>query len=73
MLTLFSLSLEANEIHLSQYEDDVQDVLMDMAGDDTAVFSDIDDASAEQIDLGEYSTDIQALLLDMAGQDPAIL
>lgn len=73
ILTLFSLPLCANEIQLSQYEDDVQDVLMDMAGENTTVFSDIDDDPIEQIDLGDYSTDIQALLLDMAGEDPAIL
>jgi len=65
--------LSANEIHLSNYENDVQDVLVDMAGDNTEIFSDTNEITVEPLALEDYSTDVQAVLLDMAGKDPAIL
>ena len=46
MLLILPLYLHANEIDLSQYEKDVQDVLLDMASDNATVFSDIDDKVA---------------------------
>lgn len=66
-------TLHANEIPLSKYEDDVQDVLLDMAGDNTDVFSQVNEIDAEPLDIENYSTDVQAMLLDMAGKDPTIL
>jgi membrane-bound lytic murein transglycosylase C len=75
LLALFisPLYLHANEIDLSQYEEDVQDVLLDMAGDNTKIFSDIDEVAVVPVNLEGYSTDVQAVLLDMAGKDPTIL
>jgi membrane-bound lytic murein transglycosylase C len=76
LLILFTspLSLHANEIDLSQYGEDVQDVLLDMAGDDATVFSNIyDEVAVVPLNLEDYSTDVQAVLLDMAGKDPTIL
>lgn len=75
LVTVFTtqLHVNANEIQLSKYDDDVQDVLLDMAGDNTDTFSDVNEIEVEQLDLEDYSTDVQAILLDMAGKDPTIL
>lgn len=73
MLLFLALSLHANEIHLSQYEEDVQSVLLEMAGDNSDAFSDVNDIPVESLDFHGYSTDVQAMLLDMAGKDPTIL
>ena len=77
-LLLFSLlfppaSLLADEIQLSKYDEDVQDILLDMAGEDSEAFSEVNEVPVEQLDLEDYSTDVQAILLDMAGKDPTIL
>jgi membrane-bound lytic murein transglycosylase C len=76
LLMLFTapLYLHADEIDLSQYGADVQEVLLDMAGDNATVFSDInDEVAVAPLNLEDYSTDVQAMLLDMAGKDPTIL
>lgn len=67
------LYLHANEIDLSQYEEDVQNVLLDMVGDNTTIVNDIDEGAVVPLNLEDYSTDVQAILLDMAGKDPTIL
>jgi len=70
---MLPVSLDANEIDLSQYEEDVQNVLLDMAGDSAEALNDIDDVNASALNLEVYSNDIQAFLLDIAGKDPTIL
>ncbi len=74
ILLILPLYLHANEIDLSQYEKDVQDVLLDMASDNATIFSDIDEkVTTAPLKIEDYITDVQAVLLDMAGQDPTIL
>jgi membrane-bound lytic murein transglycosylase C len=75
ILALFisPVPLYANEIDLSQYEKDVQNVLLDMAGDNTKILSDIDDVDDAPLNFEVYSHDVQAVFLDMAGKDPTIL
>jgi membrane-bound lytic murein transglycosylase C len=72
-LFIFPLPLHANEIDLSQYEEDVQNILLDMAGDNTKIFRDIDNVDDAPLSLEVYSNDVQAVFLDMAGKDPTIL
>ena len=75
LLTLFiaPLYLHANEVDLSQYEEDVQDILLDMVGDNAKILSDIDEVAVVPLSIEGYSSDVQAVLLDMAGKDPTIL
>ncbi len=73
MLFISPLYLSADEIHLSQYQEDVQKVLLDMAGDNSDAFSTVNEVEIEPLAFEDYSTDVQAVLLDMAGKDPTIL
>lgn len=73
MSFVWPLYLSADEIHLSQYQEDVQKVLLDMAGDNSDAFSTVNEIEIEPLALEDYSTDVQAVLLDMAGEEPTIL